>query len=343
MSGDFSSAMAGAPMLSESLYVSDDLGATWSSLPTPSGFASHGPLSCAGDLDCASGGTYQGQPVLLTTTDGGHSFTLHPYPSSDGELYSLSCPTAETCAGLAAMSTSTAGDIGLALDATLLRTTDGGASFTDSPIEGGDSMVALDCSTAVNCVAVGHGDADVSDLTAGVVATTVDGGAQWTSGQLPAGFGIFDSSLSCADSLHCMVTGLTANIGGQGVISDLASNSDDGLSWSAGALPPNVPSPQLSDVACASATECWATGSEAVPQQVGRAYDAGSSMVIGTTDGGMTWSKVSFSVPSSAPNAYGQSYLSIGSMSCPLTSVCIALGEAAQGSPTAPFYSLQSP
>ena len=150
MSGDYASADAGAPMLSESLYVSDDLGATWSSFPTPSGFVSHGPLSCAGDLDCASGGTYQGQPVLLTTTDGGHSFTMNPYPAADGALYSLSCPTADTCAGLVAGSTSTSGDIGLVLDATLLRTTDGGTSFTDSPIEGGDSMVALDCSTAAS-------------------------------------------------------------------------------------------------------------------------------------------------------------------------------------------------
>jgi hypothetical protein len=82
---------------------------------------------------------------------------------------------------------------------------------------------------------------------------------------------------------------------------------------------------------------CWASGSEAVPITVGGARDGGSSMLLGTTDGGSTWSKVTFSVPAGAPNAYGQSYLSIGSISCPATNACVALGLAAQSSPTTPF------
>jgi len=47
-------------------------------------------------------------------------------------------------------------------------------------------------------------------------------------------------------------------------------------------------------------------------------------------------------VPSGAPNAYGQSYLSIGSISCPAANTCVALGAAAQSSPTAPVYSFVS-
>ncbi len=31
-------------------------------------------------------------------------------------------------------------------------------------------------------------------------------------------------------------------------------------------------------------------------------------MVLGTTNGGLTWSRVTFRVPGTAPNFYGQSY-----------------------------------
>ena len=63
-------------------------------------------------------------------------------------------------------------------------------------------------------------------------------------------------------------------------------------------------------------------------------------MLLGTTDGGSSWSKVTFSVPDGAPNYDGQSYLSIGFITCPTSNVCVANGSTAQGSPTAPIYSL---
>jgi hypothetical protein len=61
--------------------------------------------------------------------------------------------------------------------------------------------------------------------------------------------------------------------------------------------------------------------------------------VLGTTDGGSTWSRVTFRVPSSAPDYYGQSYMSIGSISCPAAGSCVALGEGAQSAPSTPTYS----
>jgi hypothetical protein len=62
-------------------------------------------------------------------------------------------------------------------------------------------------------------------------------------------------------------------------------------------------------------------------------------MVLGTTNGGLTWSWVTFSVPASAPNYYGQSYLSIGTIDRPSAGVCVALGVGAQSSPHVPTYS----
>jgi hypothetical protein len=77
-----------------------------------------------------------------------------------------------------------------------------------------------------------------------------------------------------------------------------------------------------------------------VPLQVGTAYNDGSPFLIGTTDGGATWSKVTFSVPPNAPNYDGQSCFSMGWISCPTSATCVALGTAAQGAPSVPAYNL---
>jgi photosystem II stability/assembly factor-like uncharacterized protein len=135
----------------------------------------------------------------------------------------------------------------------------------------------------------------------------------------------------------------SCNPTGKGLSSDIASTTDGGLTWVPDQLPADVPQPEFSGLACPTDNECWVSGSEAVPQTIGNASDAGSSMLLGTTDGGTTWSKVTFSVPSSSPNYDGQSYLEIGLISCPTASVCAALGGAAQSSPTAPVYSLVIP
>ncbi len=407
MSGHYPNAMAGAPLLSESLYVSTDLGSTWSVLPMPSGFAPRTPLSCGGPSDCAAGGTYKGQPVFVTTNDGGHTFTIDPLPSGVGTLYQLSCPTSEFCGGLVA----TSADANNApIDATFLSTSDDGASFVDSSIESGDSMQEIACTTNLNCTVVGTNDAvGMNDWNSGVAALTTNGGDSWTAGILPAGFGVsYLSTLSCADPLHCALTGYVAitiqnppecaklgnpspagpsptttvptstTIPSQAVQSiariesrlaseaalkganssfgcigtglsahqpggDIATTADGGLTWTPDQLPSDVPWPQFSGLACPTDDECWASGSEAVPQQVGNTSDADSSMLLGTIDGGQTWSKVTFSVPSNAPNYEGQSYQNVGLISCATAEVCAALGGAAQGSPTAPVYSLTIP
>jgi hypothetical protein len=399
LSGHYASANARSPLLYDSLYVSDDLGSTWSVLPMPHGFASTSPISCGGASVCAVGGTYAGYAVLAITHDAGHSFTIAPLSKGVGTLNRLTCPTADFCAGLAAheIPGSAPGD------ATFLSTSNGGATFSDSPILTGHSVLSLSCSSSLDCTAVGTSNPGGQiDLTGGVAARTTDGGHTWRTATLPTGFGITSfSPLSCANALHCSVAGLiaitvvnppqcgslplgatttTVPLGaqspavravsqaegqaaaaeatkegqlktggyscsstGQELVGDLASTNDGGLSWTPDEMPADAPQPQFSDLSCTTATQCWATGSDAVPQQIGNAFDGGSSMLLGSTDGGATWSSVTFSVPSNAPNYDGQSYLSIGSIDCAAAGVCIAHGGAAQGSPSAPIYSLIAP
>jgi photosystem II stability/assembly factor-like uncharacterized protein len=371
----------------------------------PQGFDPTSPLACGGIADCAAGGTYKGESVLVSTSDGGHSFVIIPLPARDGSLYTLSCPSPHSCAGLAATS---ADSNRTPIDATVLSTSDGGSTFVDAPIIAGDSMQALSCSSSLDCTAVGTSDAlGVNDWTAGVVARTEDGGRTWLTGHFPSGFGVsYLSELSCADALHCSVAGniaiavanppqcasaapigvsptttqaptavpspavqsisqfesqvatseilkdsqsassgfsFSCSSGGQTLISDIASSSNGGLTWTPDPLPGDVPQPQLFGLSCPTDNECWAAGSDAVPQQIGNVHNGGSSVLLGTTDGGSTWSKVTFSVPTDAPNDDGQSYLSIGLIMCPSANVCLAQGATAQSSPSAPIYSLVVP
>ena len=396
MSGHYASAMAGVPLLSESLYASTDVGTTWSEFTMPQGFSPTSSLSCGGPPSCSAGGTYDAKSILISTQNGGASFTISPLPSGVGNLYSIDCTSTERCSGLAAASVYVAGHS----DATFLSWSDGGTNFTDSVIVPGDSMESLSCSSSLDCTAVGTSDAlGPNDWTSGVVATTTDGGHTWTPGIIPAGFGINQySQLSCADALHCSVTGtigiavanppqcasiqqptngstststtippspamqaiaqaesaiasaaaqkengadgFSCSSSGTTLTGDIASTVDGGHSWSPDQLPADTPQPMLNGLSCPTVSECWASGSDAVPEQIGDTHNGGSSMLLGTTDGGSSWSKVTFSVPDGAPNYDGQSYLSIGFITCPTSNVCVANGSTAQGSPTAPIYSL---
>ena len=162
----------------------------------------------AGQPNTRAGGTYGGKSVFISTEDGGHSFTISPLPSDVGNLYTLDCTSTEGCSGLAANWVYVAGHS----DATFLSTSNGGTSFSDSAIIPGDSMESLSCSSSLDCTAVGTSDVlGVNDWTAGVAARTTDGGRTWAAGVLPGGLGISQySELSCADALHCSVSG---NIG----------------------------------------------------------------------------------------------------------------------------------
>jgi hypothetical protein len=133
---------------------------------------------------------------------------------------------------------------------------------------------------------------------------------------------------------------ISCSSGSTTLVSGVVTTSDGGLTWQEQALPANVPEPALSDVSCASGSLCFVSGEEAVPQQVGSGYNGGSALVLGTSDGGTTWTRSTFTVPANAPNdAGGDAYMAIGQISCPSTGFCLGLGVSDQGSTSTPVYS----
>ena len=123
----------------------------------------------------------------------------------------------------------------------------------------------------------------------------------------------------------------------------VATTTDGGRTWTPRLLPSNAPGPQLSDLACSSSADCWVAGQEEVAQHVGTGIDMGSPVLIGTANGGAGWSKVTFSIPSTAPTPTGQSYNDIGSISCPAANVCVARGVAVASATAAAVYRLVIP
>lgn len=409
MSGSYSTPNASAPssesLSSESLYVSADLGASWSVLPMPSGFDPTTGLSCAAALDCAAGGTVDGQGVLVSTTSGGHQWTVNSLTGVTGYLLDLACSSGTNCNAIAGpswarpeSSLAVALRSGLLPSESFVSTEDAGASWSSEPLASSSNLVVdFTCADSLHCIVVGMTSiTQPYDQPSGFfVRTTSDGGATWTAGSLPTGFDVEGqlNRLSCSDAGHCALIGsiplvepnppqcasqlnnalavlpapiwesspspavqavaapeaaisAAVNVATGGecsphglfLVNDVAITSDGGLTWVPQAFPADVASPSLEVVSCASARVCWAAGSEAVGTPTGSATSAGSSLVIGTIDGGTTWTRATFATPTGAPNYRGQSFLSIGSISCPSSSTCVALGDASPGSSTTPVY-----
>lgn len=410
IAGKYASPTAKAP-LSEALYVSRDLGATWSVVAMPGGFSPTSQLSCPLPGVCAVGGTLHHTSVLLVTTDSASQWTAMPTKGVSGELLELACISATTCDAISGPSwagpRSEGGNSTKAKPReAFVTTTDAGESWSISPLPPTEYVVDFSCTNAEHCLVLGRqGTTSARQPTeTDLVSATSNAGRSWSTGSLPEGFSLGPTSgLSCPDAKHCFLVGSvpvrntnpsacnnaaptiraaarpvrppamssavaaisatesrleakaaseeSASKGGISCllpadtyqpVSDIASSSDGGLTWSPEIIPRDVPVPQLDGIYCPSAASCWASGSEMVLQQVGNGYDLSSSVLLGTDNGGGSWSKVVFSVPHGAPDPFGQSFIAIGGIDCPSANACVAVGAGAQGASTSPVYSLVS-
>ncbi len=339
----------------DSFYASDDGARTWSVLPTPAGVTFTSALACATQDDCVAGGLfYNHQPVYLSTTTGGHSWTVSPLPASVGRIGELACATATSCRDL----TQSFPQVPpfpysdqLRPGIKLVTTTDGGKHFKVTPFPADTAILSLSCPTSAHCVAYGvyidrahpalHGE---SRTDQGVLLVTDDGGATWRPVTMPRHVGPGGPEVTCADASHCAMLGLAIGPDPQGGsvpddYSVVGFSADGGLTWTIRRLPASIPGPELDALACPTASLCYAAGSAAIPQQIGNAYNAGSSLVVVTRDAGRTWQRVSFAVPARVPGGMqADSFLDIGQIQCPLPDACVAIGVSDQGSTSTPIY-----
>lgn len=363
---------ASGPATLGGLYVSTDGARSWSVVALPQGFSFTSDLACTTALVCAAGGTEHGTAVFAETRDGGHRWTVTTTGIAGGIVH-LACVSPSRCMALsvppataAALSTGT--PAARPSGEHFVRTTDAGATWHVTALPAAVELTSLQCPTASDCVTVGFPARTTGATPQGTVLWTDDAGARWQHGSLPSGAGFTSmAALSCGSPARCMAvasvavpnpspcsvvlgglrqatrgtvttpTSRTCMSGATTQVSTTLTTGDGGASWQLAPLPPSVPEPKLDAVACAGARACWTAGSQAVR----RGTAQGSSVLLGTANGGRAWRVATAVVPAGAPNDQGgDAYLSVGSISCPSTTVCVALGATDQGSRFAPVYRL---
>jgi hypothetical protein len=287
--------------------------------------------------------------TFLTVTGSGAKFSDQPIPVDDS-MVALSCATVEECTviGQTNATLNTYFSAGVAA-----VTSDAGATWTAGSVPAGFGMNGfsqLVCSDSAHCIVTGQIPINNAEH-----CSSTQPGTPSSSGRTFLGAVAMAPSVRAISQAESAIAATwahkTQGLGGAQScssqlvteVSAVATSDDGGRTWTPEALPNDVPNALLNGLACGSHTVCWVSGSESIPQKVGNSVNGGSSVLLGTTDGGATWSKVTFSVTATAPNPTGQSYLAIFAISCPSPSVCLAKGGGAQGADVSPIYSLVIP
>ncbi len=356
-------AVAGTDHGQPVLVTTNDGGHRFTIDPLPGGVGTASALSCPTAEVCnalvSTGVDANNAPLdatFLTTSNGGRTFSDHPIATGES-MTMLSCAGAETCT---AAGTSDAEGVNDWTAGVAAVTKDGGVTWSVNPLPAGFGarhLSQLSCADASHCAMTGMIAGTVANPPQcaqvkfprwpGHVPTTTEPPTGTVPSAAVRAISASESAAASAENQRQAANASRAGFGCSGsdkaALSVIATTTDGGLTWTPHGLPSDVPNPQIFTITCPTVTRCWAGGSDAIPQQVGRGYNGGSPVLLGTIDGGVTWSKVTFSVPVGAPNYDGQSYLSMGSISCATARVCVAHGAAAEGSPTAPIYSLLIP
>jgi hypothetical protein len=222
-----------------------------------------------------------------------------PAPSGTGELGALSCATARRCWAVGVAGPDPAPATGVTV---IAATTNGGASWKAQHVAGGSTpqLSGISCPTATACMAVGSNGASLPG--SGVVITTSDAGATWSSAVSPQN-ALVVSSVTCASPTDC-----TAVVS-DGTSTWTAHSDDFGQAWQQeGDLPPLfLPG---NDLTCIAGGTCIDAGY--VPTSNGH----GQGAVAVSADGGQTWALAS------VPSGVGV----LQSSACRSASDCLAAG-----------------
>jgi photosystem II stability/assembly factor-like uncharacterized protein len=244
-------------------------------------YTAYQPCLGAGSITGAATPTTT-QPTTIPSrprySDGSFNWR-RPGPQGN-DLHSIACASAATCVAV--------GDAG-----TLLRTSDGGSTWSLSATHLGENLNGVACPTAMMCIAVGDG---------GTLFTSTDGGGTWRyQSGAPR---VTLSAVACLTATACVA------VGDGGAIT---RTTDGGVTWQGPTSPTTL---DLTSVWCGSfgatpAPTCLATGT----------YDSTSKppTVLASTDEGATWQALS-TMPGPAQR--------LESLTCPTARYCMAVGDS---------------
>jgi len=305
---DAAGATAGGGPSAVVLDSTDDGGVTWTKHEvTVANPMELGDISCSDKKHCTAVGAISGSSQLLAavleTADGGRTWRSIDAPSDAVDLVGVDCFTADQCITLAT-------DGGSYWTAT---TTDGGAVWQrGGGLPGGfNGPSNITCPTAQTCMVAGY-----TSLTpgkgSGAVATTVDGGNDWTLSDVPQGIGLLHG-ISCPTTTHCVAVGTMSTTAtdvtlGKGSI---LTSDDGGQTWAPVPAPPGID--DAFSVSCPSVHACAAVGTVWTPTNPPTPIGG----VVTSADGGTVWA---------TPRAQ---YIPVGlvSIDCAVPTSCVAVGN----------------
>ena len=296
---------------------SNNSGASWSEQAQGT-FGSLNSISCNDSSTCIAAGTiYPTQSgsfpyQLFETSNAGVSWQVDGSQYTGGslgssELNSIYCPSSTACwAG------GYSGSIDLGNYPYLELTTNGGNTWSNAPSSpfgssSNGTINSISCVSPTTCWVAGQSGSMAA------IAYTLDGGSSWNQSTLQTSTSQRStgaSALVCQPGTGCLGTVTYDQSLGANGIADLPQVSSSYLAYSAfGTTWSNTyqgePStPEISSIACPSASECFATGQN-------------SSPIMATQNGGSSW------YVTMSP------YLNqtvLDSISCSSTQDCVALG-----------------
>jgi photosystem II stability/assembly factor-like uncharacterized protein len=195
----------GSPGTAEA-FITGNAGATWTESPLPAAFFPRS-LQCFSSGACVASGLSEAPQgnvgAVLYSTDGGAAWASAAVPPGLGSAISLSCADSSDCLAIARDVGSAATSLVGSARASLLASTDGGASWQPIDATGLPSgfVTGLSCPDTSDCWAAGFATPGNSGLR-GFLASTADSGETWQQAQLPQGIDL-PRDVECPTSTAC--------------------------------------------------------------------------------------------------------------------------------------------
>jgi photosystem II stability/assembly factor-like uncharacterized protein len=254
-----------------------DAGGSWQ--PWASGsLGTFTDINCPTPTDCRAVGAHG---VIAVTSDGGASWQVALHLQwIKVNWQALDCPTTVTCFAVGGN--------------TIIRTSDGGATWSEVHTIQGTWLAAISCPESDVCFAAGKN----------MLMMTTDGGVSWNTAMLDPL--VYLHAIDCPTVRTCTAVGFrSTDLSFQGIYHPvILMTADRGQSWRMHEL--DLVSISLMNIDCPTASTCFAVGDEM----------SGGSLIVATDDGGKTWSDLT-----------GTQSVALGDISCATITVCVAAGR----------------
>jgi hypothetical protein len=230
--------------------------------------------------------------TVVTTTDGGATWTVQPVPPTVGYLTGIACATTRSCTAVGQVGAGGAGP------GAVLTTQNAGTTWVLQAVPAGTTDVtAVACPPAGRCLALADVTGRVTALSPGAP------GSAWVAGGALAAPVSAATGLACTDARHCWAT-VTDPVDVGHASGGVAATTDGGATWVLETVPggtgllrgidctplagPSSSTPGSTSGAGSPRVACAAVGTTATAFATTR---AGQGLVLTTITGGASWTQ----------------------------------------------------